>query len=938
MEGVALLSRHCEVSFLEEALAAAEAGMGASLLLEGGIGTGKSYLLRAALRSARSRGFEAISARARQSERAVPHSLMYQVRDQLLGALGGKEPPGPANQQDPSADLHHMVATCAAAAPVLIALDDLQWADAPSLRWLGHLMARLEGLPLALLATLGCDFAAPSDLVTRRSGMDSPAAVTSGFHRRTVLQGLNVDSVGYLLASASGTPVDPGAVGACHEATGGNPLLVQALLRELWRTGVSPADLSAGRVAELGPLEVAEELGARFEEASPLAGPVLEAVSIMEAAARIEIVAELVDIDTVSAADVLHEMVRCGVLTAGPDGFGFCHPLVRASFQAGMAPSERARLHAETAKILNADAAPREQIARHLMHSAMIGEPWAGRLLLDAADEALARGALREARICLERGLLEGDPADEPRLLRRLGQIDLADGPDRAVVTLRRTVGRTPEGSEQRAGALLDLVQAVVLTGDVTGAVRIMEAEVAGFERSGTDEETKAGARAMLGLLLSLDGRAPRPAAGGKPAVLSAAPARSWVRHAMAARSALHAHWDGVHRAEALRHARLALHEPVATANEHALVRLVLVLLLDRAGEHDEAVRTCRSLLEAGTTEGSRTVVALAQAIMADCAFRAGRLSECVEAARASMEQGPQSALTEWLGSALARGLLGEALYESGDPEGAHRVLIEEGTADGTPAAVVPGLLFHRGRIHIGAGRTALGLADIEECGRLMKMRGWVNPALYPWRSEAALAHARLGNEAGAQRLVQEELTLARAWGTSRALGTALRAAGLLARGDERVSLLTESVQWLHTAGAELDEARAQRDLGREYLRCRKVRQAREQLRAGIALAERCGAHTLLRELRQDLVEAGARPRRGAETGPGSLTPAERRTALLAAEGLTNKAIANRLFVTRRTVEMHLSRVYRKLSITDRRGLHAMTGGQDPPLVVESCA
>ncbi|MEH6377272.1 helix-turn-helix transcriptional regulator, partial [Streptomyces sp. KLMMK] len=106
---------------------------------------------------------------------------------------------------------------------------------------------------------------------------------------------------------------------------------------------------------------------------------------------------------------------------------------------------------------------------------------------------------------------------------------------------------------------------------------------------------------------------------------------------------------------------------------------------------------------------------------------------------------------------------------------------------------------------------------------------------------------------------------------------------------------------------------------------------AREHLRAAAALAEKCAAHVLVQELRQDMVEAGARPRRDTEIGPASLTPAERRTALLAAEGLTNKEIAGRLYVTRRTVEMHLSRVYRKLSISDRRALRLVTGDQRPP-------
>ena len=121
------------------------------------------------------------------------------------------------------------------------------------------------------------------------------------------------------------------------------------------------------------------------------------------------------------------------------------------------------------------------------------------------------------------------------------------------------------------------------------------------------------------------------------------------------------------------------------------------------------------------------------------------------------------------------------------------------------------------------------------------------------------------------------------------------------------------------------------RDLGRELLRTGKSRQARAELRAALGLAQKCGADGLVDTLGRDLAEAGARPRRGTEVGLESLTPAERRTALLAARGLTNREIANRLYVTRRTVEMHLSRVYRKLSISDRRDLSVVDSDELSP-------
>ncbi|MEU7103673.1 AAA family ATPase [Streptomyces sp. NPDC046215] len=921
-----MLSRDGEIAALEGALDTAGAGMGASLLLEGGIGAGKSHLMRAALAAARGRGFGTVAARARPHEWHRPHGVLHQVRGQLLGILGETGPgPAPAPAGGQAAEVHRLITASAATAPVLIALDDLQWTDAPSLHWLGYLMARLEGVRVVLLATLGLD---RPDLTGApgRGAAESPAQVAAGFHRRVVLQGLGPDSVAHLLSTALGAPVDSGLAEACREATGGNPLLLQALLRELRRAPAGPGGLTAEHVAALGPAEIAETLLARLGDCSPHVRAVLDAVSVAAPGADGDLVARLSGAERTAAADALYRLVRCGVLTEGPEGTGFRHPVVAAAFRARIPPGERARLHAEAAQALYAAGAPRERVTAHLLPGAPVGEPWARRLLVDAADAALAAGAPAQARGFLERGLAECGPDEAPDLLRRLGHIALADGPEHAVAHLRRTVGLIRGHGEQRAMVLLDLAQAAALTGDLTEALRTVREEAGELEHQGAGRELRTGFRAVLDLLELLDGQGARPAA---PVLLSEVARSPWVRRAQAALPAMSAHWSGRNRAEALHHARLALGEPAATVNDHAVLRLGLVLVLARSGAGEEALTTARAVLAAATAEGSRTVVALARTALAEIAFRAGRLPDCLDAARAVLEEGPRSAEREWLGSALARGLLGSALHETGDDEGARRVLLAPGLDTAVPGPALPDLLFHRGRLQIALGRVGPGLADLEECGRLLVRWGRPNPALCPWRSEAALAHARLGDEEAARRLVAEELTLARSFGAPHAVGAALRAAALLAPAEERFALLGEAARLLREAGAALDEARTLRDMGRELLRARRTRQAREHLRAASALAEQCGALALVRELRHDMAEAGARPRRAAETGPGSLTPAERRTALLAAEGLSNREIADRLYVTRRTVEMHLSRVYRKLSISDRRALRLATGDQE---------
>ncbi|MFF8960156.1 AAA family ATPase [Streptomyces sp. NPDC014894] len=923
-----MLSRDFELHALEKVLASAAFGVGASLLLEGAVGAGKSHLARSTLRAARSRGFEVIFARARQSERTLPYSLLRQVHDQLPDAVGAARARGGAGGAEEAAEAapvqaQLLVAELTARAPVLMVVDDLHWTDPYSLHWLGQLMNSLEGQPVALVSTLAWDHSEVKEADQRLPGTAPLAQVASEFHRREVLQGLNVDSVGYLLASTFGSPASTEFARACHDATGGNPLLVRALLREMRRTGVGPAELSAGRVAEIGTAEIAEMMVARFEEWLPGAGRVLDIIAIMSRVESPQVVADLLGIPCATAADVLHTLVRCGVLDETPDHIGFCRPMIRASFLTAMPPSERSRLHAQAAKTLHDLAAPRHEIVAHLLRAKPVAGTWSCRLLLDAADAALAEGDTASARACLERCLDECGPGEEPGLLRRLGRIELAEDPAAAVAVFRRALDLAREPGERRSAALVDLVQAIGLTGDAAEALRVVEHETAAGEPASAEPARRAGTDAVRGLLALLDGRrAPVP----PTTALTEAAAAPWIRRARAALSAVQAQGAAERREESVRFARLGLGEPVESVDAHAGVRLLLALTLSHAGEYEEAAQACGAILEQATAEGSGSMAALARAVFAECAVRMGRLREAEEAARAAGEFAPGR---EWLGSALARCALGGVLLESGDLDGARRLLLEDRTP--LPEALVPALLFHRGRLRFATGRAEAGLADLEECGRRLRARDWSNPAAYPWRSEAALIHAHLGDHAVAERLVEEELVLARGWGAPHPIGRALRVQGLLTRGERRAAVLGEAVDLLREAGAALDEARASRDLGRELLRTRKARQARECLRAAMALAEKCGARALVRELGQDLAEAGARPRRDTEIGLESLTPAERRTALLAAEGLTNKEIANRRYVTRRTVEMHLSRVYRKLSISNRRDLSLVTGGAAAP-------
>jgi DNA-binding CsgD family transcriptional regulator len=229
--------------------------------------------------------------------------------------------------------------------------------------------------------------------------------------------------------------------------------------------------------------------------------------------------------------------------------------------------------------------------------------------------------------------------------------------------------------------------------------------------------------------------------------------------------------------------------------------------------------------------------------------------------------------------------------------------------------------LCGRGRLYLETGRPEQALADFRAAGEIANSLGTENPAYSPWRSHAALTLHRLGRPDEGHALAREELELSRRWGAPRAIGVSLRALGLIAGGSTGEELLREAVDVLADSPARLEHARALIDLGAALRRANTRNEARKHLRQGVDLAHECGASALVTRGNEELAATGAHPRSVMLTGLESLTASERRVAQMAAEEASNKNIAQALFVTVKTVEVHLSRVYRKLDIESRRQL-----------------
>jgi DNA-binding CsgD family transcriptional regulator len=255
-------------------------------------------------------------------------------------------------------------------------------------------------------------------------------------------------------------------------------------------------------------------------------------------------------------------------------------------------------------------------------------------------------------------------------------------------------------------------------------------------------------------------------------------------------------------------------------------------------------------------------------------------------------------------------------LLEQGDVEAAHRELEQAGLLGDERPLYMWGP-YVRGLVRHAQGRAAEALVDFEEVARHTTEVGGLTAGL-PCQAHIALALHALGDHAAAGRAASEQLERARRRGTPRLLGIALRACGLVSRGDARIARLSDAVDALEGSQAKVELARARCDLGIALARAGERRVGRELLERSHDAARECGARGLAQTTHDELVVAGARPRRLMFSGVEALTAAERRVAEMAADGLTNREIAQALFVTPKTVENQLGRAYTKLGVSSR--------------------
>jgi DNA-binding CsgD family transcriptional regulator/tetratricopeptide (TPR) repeat protein len=715
---------------------------------------------------------------------------------------------------------------------------------------------------------------------------------------------------------------DDGFCDACHEFTGGNPQLLRELLNAIVVESVEPFAASVPSLQELagqvGRRTVTVRLSRLPSEATKLAQAVAilgEDVDPYEAAAHAEL-------DEEAALRATDDLVRVEILRPQPL-LGFVHPLVRGAVYQSLTPLQRNQGHARAATLLEESGAEPDRVAAQLLlvPPALVPSEDGSHvvaLLRDAARGARRRGATEVAIAYLRRALAE-PPAQTERaeLLLELGSAEsLVDGvaavehfreahsilqdpiarartafligrllfflrPQEAPPVLKQALDELEEADDELAGFLEAALIAFALFEKQLYPEALRRLERA---RSLPDEMTTPE-RWLLALLTYHDARTNVPAAR----VVELA------RRVLASR-------------------------PVLPGEPSPRPWVVTCQLLSLA-DVDEAVTIFDTMLAHARRHGGMLDVALAQLFRAEMFIFRGDLPEAVaEGLEARQTYEAWGTAPHFL--ALVAAFLADALMDQGKLKEAAAAMARVDVAV-SDSSLLHAIQLSSARLRLLTGDLLGGVEETRDAGRRFEEVGGRNPAFVPWRSQAALALLELGEQDEARRLAAEELELAQTWGAPRALGAALRAAGLTEGGSEGLAKLEEAVAVLEDSPAKLEHAKARIELGAALRRANRRSQAREHLSRGLELATICGATPLAERAETELLATGARPRRISLSGVESLTPSERRVAEMAAKGPTNREIAQALFVTPKTVEVHLSSAYRKLRISSRSQLAA---------------
>src|SRR3954470_4519663 len=847
-----MLERETELATLEALLAAARDDEGRLVVVEGSAGIGKTRLLGETRKLAEVAEFEVLTARGGELEGEFAFGIVRQlfeaplaaappdVRAELLSGAAGLSAslfasvPTTASGDGAESSfamlhgLYWLAANLASHAPTLLVVDDLHWADEPSLRWLAYLSHRLDGLPILLLAgTRPPEQANLPALVSEV--LSDPVALTIRPGR------LGQASAATLARERLETEPDPVFAAALQTGSGGNPLFLVALLDAVSREGIAPTAEQAPYVIELGPQAIARGISTRLARLPGEAARLLRAAATLGDRTELSLAAVLADLEAKAALSAASALVKADLLRH-ENPLEFIHPVVRTAVLEDMSADERTDAHRRAAEILLRRGGVPEQAATYLVRTVPGGDPFVVATLRQAAERSLAQGAPEAAAAYLRRALDEPpETCDRADLLGDLGIAETHTDVVGAAADLAASLAEVDDvGSRPDVVFAYARVLKIIPTGRVGDSAELLLRLSERVDES--RHELSEHIAALLIITCQFD------------PVDDAIVKEQWKRVAqreirtgfLLSVRAIEEGRLGEDRGRCVELAREALTSGVVeTPDRFELVNAVGALAL--AGEAAEALAGLARVIDVGQRRGDHLAVQTHELWRGLVYYECGELL-LAEETLAIVEATPFWALS--LPHAYRAGFLAHVLLERGRIDEAEEVVDAVAVDELLPGHRIQPL-HGRGRLRLARGAAEQALGDFVAAGEFAESVDIRNPAYIPWRSQSALALRQLERIDEARALARDELELSRRWGAPRTVGVSLRALGVVEGGDAGEQLLREAVDVLEKSPARLEQARALIDLGALLRRGNSRSEARQFLRQGIELAHRCGGTTL---------------------------------------------------------------------------------------------
>ncbi|HWO62701.1 MAG TPA: AAA family ATPase [Umezawaea sp.] len=853
---------------------------GGILVVEGTVGSGKTSLLRQIVNHVSDEDTLVVSATCSRFEQDQQYASVREMllllgpaevssaesrrrSDDLLVAMSDK--PG-ANAATIHEEFFAVLHEAAGRRRLVIVVDDAQHVDFSSARCLLHAARRFRASGVSVVV-------ARSTVAPPRQPFFHHELFRQPNCRTIRLDPLTERGVGSVL----GGEVD---AAAAHRATAGNPLLVQAVREDSW-AGDQPVFGDEFASAVLGALHRTSDELVRLARGVAVLGPISSPM----------LLAKLFDVEPTHVTLALDGLTGAGLVRADR----FRHPRARAAVLDEMPPGLRSELHLRTAELLHDDGAAVRTVAEHLIAAGATRHPWAVDVLHQAARQAVTSGDAPFAERCLD--LASWSSQDEQQHAT-------------SKVLLLELAWRTdPATSERHVACLVDALRLGKLGEDHILSLirhllwhgRVSEAAEA-LLQLGT-----SGSSGVRALRLSLTHTFPALAA-----LMPVSPDESVLDsidpQVRAAKGLADLLTNSAGRT-AVSEAKHVLRSCPPDELTFETARLALLTLV-YADELGEAALRCDRLMDAETHDHVPTWRAMLRAIRAEAALRSGDLTTAEHYARTALADLPAAGWGVAIAFPLSCLLL--ALLALGKLDEAAELVDTRIPVTLLQSRHGLSYLHARGQYHLATGAPQAALDDFRHCGELMRSWKLEMPTLAPWRSGAAEALMKLGEHDEARALLREQLDLV-STDYPRTRGATLRMLAATEGPQERRTLLTEAVELLSGCGDRLELARAMLDLGNAHGALGEPRRARVQTQMAHSVAKQCGATPLATLLPVDVEPVTEQT--------SALTHAERRVAVLAARGHTNREIAQQLFVTPSTVEQHLTKVFRKLGIRSRAEL-----------------